>query len=53
MRTGNDPGLPGQKLQGMPWPVFRSMTDRDIQAIYEYLSPIPFAEPGACTIAGQ
>ena len=25
----------------MPWPVFHNMTDRQIQAIYEYLSAIP------------
>ena len=53
LRTGNDPGLPGQKLLGMPWPVFRNMTDRDIQAIYEYLSSIPHAYSGSCTMAGQ
>jgi hypothetical protein len=29
----------------MPWTVYQSMTDRDIQAIYEYLSSIPHAEP--------
>jgi hypothetical protein len=32
-------------LQVMPWPVYQSMTDRDIQAMYEYLSSIPHAEP--------
>jgi hypothetical protein len=32
-------------LQVMPWTVYQSMTDRDIQAIYEYLSSIPHAEP--------
>ncbi len=31
-------------LQVMPWPVYQDMTDRDIQAIYEYLSSIPHAE---------
>jgi hypothetical protein len=40
-------------LQVMPWPVFRHMTDRDLQAIYEYLSAVPHAEPGSCTAAGQ
>jgi hypothetical protein len=50
MRTGVDPdqlhaNLPppfaGTLLQIMPWPVFRNMTDRDLRAIYEYLSAIP------------
>src|SRR5579872_5499177 len=31
----------GSLLQVMPWPVFHNMTDRQIQAIYEYLSAIP------------
>jgi len=31
----------------MPWPVYQSMTDRDLKAIYEYLSAIPHAEPAA------
>ena len=31
----------GALLQVMPWPNFRSMTDHDIRAIYEYLSAIP------------
>ncbi len=47
LRTGTDlhdadhapPGTP--ILQVMPWPVFRNMTDRDIRAIYEYLSALP------------
>jgi hypothetical protein len=30
----------------MPWPVYQSMSDRDLHAIYEYLSAIPHAEPG-------
>jgi hypothetical protein len=33
-------------LQVMPWPVYQSMSDRDLHAIYEYLSAIPHAEPG-------
>ena len=32
----------------MPWPVYRNMTDRDLRAVYEYLSSIPRAEPGMC-----
>ena len=30
-------------LQVMPWPVYQSMTDRDLRAIYEYLRAIPSA----------
>jgi hypothetical protein len=41
IRTGEDPDNPGQLLQVMPWPVYQSMTDRDLRAIYEYLSAIP------------
>jgi hypothetical protein len=35
----------GSLLQIMPWPVHRNMTDRDLKAIYEYLSSIP-CNPG-------
>jgi hypothetical protein len=35
------PLVDGSKLQVMPWPVFQSMTDHQIEAIYEYLSAIP------------
>ena len=31
----------GSLLQIMPWPAFRTMTDDDLTAIYEYLSAIP------------
>ena len=45
MRTGEDldklhPQM-GPLLQVMPWPGFQIMTDRDLEAIYEYLSAIP------------
>jgi hypothetical protein len=43
MRTGMDEG---RLLQVMPWPIYSKMTDRDLYAIYEYLSAIPHAEPG-------
>jgi hypothetical protein len=43
----------GPLLQVMPWPVYQSMTDQDLRAIYEYLSAIPPAQPGSCTGAGQ
>lgn len=43
MRSGNSnsPGI----LRIMPWPSYHNMTDRDIGAIYQYLSAIPHAEP--------
>ncbi|MEO8098994.1 MAG: cytochrome C [Acidobacteriota bacterium] len=34
----------GPLLQVMPWPAFQNMTDRDLQAIYAYLSAIPCVE---------
>jgi hypothetical protein len=48
MRTGVDPHRAhpefGPLLQVMPWPTFQNMTDRDLSAIYEYLSAIPCIE---------
>jgi hypothetical protein len=50
IRTGIDPdslhlGLPapfvGSLLQIMPWYEYQNMTDRDLRAIYEYLSAVP------------
>jgi len=49
MRTGVDldqrppfvPSPSNDLLQVMPWPSFRNLTDRDIQAIYEYLRALP------------
>ena len=35
------PPLEGDLLQVMPWPIYGSMSDDDIRAIYEYLSAIP------------
>lgn len=52
LRTGVDPDS-GELLQVMPWPLLRNMTDRDILAIYTYLSTIPQAEPGVCNGAGD
>ncbi len=43
------PGLPpfnGELLQIMPWPAFQNMTDRQLTAIYTYLSAIPCLEGG-------
>lgn len=34
----------GDLLQIMPWPVFQSLKEQDIRAIYEYLSAIPCIE---------
>jgi hypothetical protein len=39
----------GPLLQVMPWPTYSHMTDRDIDAIYEYLRSIPHAEPGTAS----
>jgi hypothetical protein len=50
IRTGIDPDLlhpnlpppfVGALLQIMPWYEYRNMTDRDLRAIYEYLSAVP------------
>jgi len=47
LRTGEDttspfnPPFDGGRLQVMPWPVFGKKTDRDLTAVYEYLSAIP------------
>jgi hypothetical protein len=35
------PPVDGSLLQVMPWPVFHTMTDHQIESIYEYLSAIP------------
>ena len=40
----NAPSYDHDLLQVMPWPVFSKMTDRDLRAIYEYLSAIPCLE---------
>jgi hypothetical protein len=53
IRTGHDPDKPDEVLQVMPWPILRNMNDRDILAIYKYLSSIPHAEPGTCSGPGQ
>ena len=38
-------------LQVMPWPVYGKMSDRELQAIYEFLRAIPVIDPrpDACT----
>ena len=50
MRTGIDydnahPHI-SPLLQVMPWPLYQSMSDHDLLAIYEYLKAIPPATPG-------
>ena len=41
MRNGTDYDHPGRLLQVMGWPIFQNMTDRDLLAIYAYLSTLP------------
>lgn len=54
LRTGHDPLDPNNGLLAvMPWPYFRHMTGRDLDAVYAYLSAIPSATPGSCTVPGQ
>jgi hypothetical protein len=48
IRTGEDPDHPGQLLQVMPWPVYQTMTDSDLRAIYEYLDSIPPIAQNTC-----
>jgi hypothetical protein len=38
------PPFKGELLQIMPWNVYRNMTNRDLRAIYEYLSAVPCIE---------
>ena len=54
MRTGHDP-VRNHNLGVMPWPFFRHMTGRDLDAIYAFLSAIPSATPPAmhCANAGE
>jgi hypothetical protein len=50
IRTGHDPDNPSEILQVMPWPVYGNMTDRDLTAVYTYLSAIPHAERNAACV---
>jgi hypothetical protein len=54
MRTGHDP-VRNDNLAVMPWPYYRHMTDRDLHAIYAYLSSIPSAKTPDihCANAGE
>ena len=40
------PPFNGDVLQVMPWPVFQNMTERQLVAIYTYLSAVPCLEGG-------
>jgi len=53
MRNGMDFDHIHPVLQVMPWPRFRSLTDRDMLAVYDYLSTLPCLEgdPGVSTAA--
>jgi hypothetical protein len=35
------PPFKGDLLQIMPWNIYRNMTERDLRAVYEYLSAVP------------
>jgi hypothetical protein len=54
LRTGHDP-IRNDDLSVMPWPVYRHMTGRDLDAIYAFLTAIPPAETPKthCKNAGQ
>ncbi|KAA2285068.1 c-type cytochrome [Arenimonas fontis] len=41
IRSGRHLGRGRQVLPPMPWPVYRNMTDQDLEAIYLYLQSIP------------
>ncbi len=40
-------------LQVMPWPLHHNLTDRDKEALYEYLSAIPCLEGGPGTVENR
>ena len=44
------PPFDGDKLQIMPWPAHQNMTDRQLSAIYTYLSAIPCIEGGPASL---
>ena len=43
----------GSKLQVMPWPQFGNMTDRQLTAIYTFLSAVPCLEGGPGELPGR
>ena len=54
IRTGHDP-VRNENLAVMPWPIYRHMTGRDLDAIYAFLSSIPPAQTPVkhCANAGE
>jgi hypothetical protein len=54
IRTGHDP-VRNDNLAVMPWPYYRHMTGRDLDAIYAFLSAIPPAQTPVnhCANAGE
>jgi hypothetical protein len=53
IRTGEDPDNPGHVLEVMPWPVYQTMAESDIRAVYEYLSSIPAIPANACGVPSE
>jgi hypothetical protein len=53
IRTGEDPDNPGHVLQVMPWPVYQTMSDHDLRAMYEYLSAIPAIPTNTCGVPSE
>ena len=53
MRTGEDPDNPGRLLQVMPWPVYQTMTEYDLRAVYEYLTAIPAITANTCGVPSE
>jgi hypothetical protein len=53
IRTGEDPDNPGHVLEVMPWPVYGDMTERDLRAVYEYLSAIPPVATNSCGVPSE
>ena len=45
MRNGANHVKPGQLLQVMPWPSYKSLADIELQAMYQYLRALPAADP--------
>ncbi len=53
MRTGEDPDNPGHVLEVMPWPVYQSLIDHDLRAIYEFLRAIPAIPANVCGVPSE
>ena len=50
MQNGSASSKPGHVLQVMPWPIYQNLHEQDLVAIYQYLSAIPPAKPGICSV---